>query len=641
MASSEKRSRGPNKGARWALDREAGISVVRLALDVGDPVQRASVEAMFEGAFQIRRALQRGARNKTRAYWAATRSRATDPSALRDRLGLTRPAFERVAYAHLDAAPHLRRYVTKALAMHIADAVWPGIERHLFFDSAGKRHGEPRIGRWDEFRRLPGRARSHTIDRKWETFRLHGTLAGHRAAYTDRSGDFVQPRRLRPAHSDAWWSYTGPLAIVFTGLASGTLVLPVRLPTAPSSQPFLEHHLADPSRWHKVDLVRCRDARGGWRYEAHLMVLVEPYASSAVATARSQVADEIADRVAGIDVNVSNLTIASHEDGGAMRLTRVARNAARKAGGQRLSRRERRLRRAMDRSRRAENPAQYERSKAQQRRAARRAAAGLAPVFELPAGRRRVRSDGKPEQSYRRDRLSAQYQRLRAKQTIHAEAAARLRNDLARQAASRIVATHGTQFVVEDCHIATWAKSWGKHLAAFSPATLINAIDREARLVAALCSETGGVQRVGTRATALSQHCPCGARVSKDLVERVHECPSCHLRGNRDAVAAVLASFVRDGSVDYVATTQAMGEIRRVLRSSYEGWQDTLSESNDLSTRDGSSVVWWTSTPDRIVVARRNVGTATCSTRNEASDCWTTSDRARLRTGMSASADTS
>ena len=135
--------------------------------------------------------------------------------------------------------------------------------------------------RWYDFTRLPGRARSHTKDRKWETFRLHGTLDGHRAAYTGRDGGFFQPDRDAPdrAATDIWWTYEGPLAVVFTGLPSGTLVLPVRLPAAPSNQPILDHHLADPTRWHKIDLVRRRDptAGGGWRYEAHLMVLTTPY----------------------------------------------------------------------------------------------------------------------------------------------------------------------------------------------------------------------------------------------------------------------------------------------------------------------------------------------------------------------------
>ena len=76
------------------------------------------------------------------------------------------------------------------------------------------------------------------------------------------------------------------------GLADGTLVLPVRLPTAPSNQAHLEHHLADPSRWHKIDLVRHPDphAPGGWRYEAHLMVLTTPYVSPRAAERRANVA---------------------------------------------------------------------------------------------------------------------------------------------------------------------------------------------------------------------------------------------------------------------------------------------------------------------------------------------------------------
>jgi hypothetical protein len=246
---------------------DGGVSVLRLPLDTHDPVQRARVEAMFGAAYQLRRAVQRDARDRARAYWAATHERSRDPSAARDRLGLSRTALERAAYAHLDGAPHLRRFATKALVMHLADSVWTATERHLFRDARGGRHGMPRVGRWLDFTRLPGRARSHTKANKWETFRLHGSLAGHRAAYTNTAGDFVQPRHLRPVTSAAWWSYTGPLAVVFTGLPGGALVLPVRLPTAPCNQPILDHHLADPSRWHKVDLVRRRDpnAPGGWR----------------------------------------------------------------------------------------------------------------------------------------------------------------------------------------------------------------------------------------------------------------------------------------------------------------------------------------------------------------------------------------
>src|SRR6185295_19819410 len=119
------------------------MSVLRLALDTSDPMQRARIEAMFRAAFAVRRAVQRDARDGVRAYWAATHERARDPAAVRERLGLSRTALEHAAYAHLDAAPHLRRSVTKALAMHLADSVWTAVERNLWPDARGSRHGVP------------------------------------------------------------------------------------------------------------------------------------------------------------------------------------------------------------------------------------------------------------------------------------------------------------------------------------------------------------------------------------------------------------------------------------------------------------------------------------------------------------------
>ncbi|MGE5737768.1 MAG: transposase [Betaproteobacteria bacterium] len=652
MGSSGKRTRGPNKQTPWSRSRDAGaehVSVLRLALDTSDPAQRARLEAMFSAAFSLRRAVQHDARNRSRAYGAASHERERDAAATRERLGLSRTALEHAAYAHLDAAPHLRRFVTKALAMHLADSVWTATERHLFRDARGKRHGLPRIGGFYDFTRLPGRARSHTTARKWETFRLHGTLAGHRAAYANRDGDFVQPRRLRPVHSDAWWSYQGPLAVVFTGLAGGTLVLPVRLPTAPSNQPILDHHLADPSTWHKIDLVRTRapQAPGGWRYEAHLMTLTTPYVSPATTARRAQAAIAMIDRTAGIDVNVSNITIASHEGGSAMRLTRIERDETQKARDRGRSRRERRRLRELDRSRRAANRAQYQLSRRQEKRARRRAAAGLAPVDVVPMGPRKARADGVPLQRYRRDQLSKTYQRTRAGQVADAAAATQARRDRARQTAADVVATHGYQLVVEDVSVAAWSRSWGRAVAAFSPGMLVAAIDREARAVSAIAGGAGGaggVVRAATHTTALSQRCPCGARVAKRLADRTHRCARCGLAGDRDAVAAVLASFVQldrpgvpaSARVDYDAAGAALGAIRRVLENPYTGWQDTLSESTDLSARDGSFIAWTTSTPGLGWVARRTVGMASCPTLNETgAHRRTTSERARRRTNMS------
>jgi hypothetical protein len=174
------------------------MSVLRLALDTSDEIQRRLLDQMFSGAFSLRRALQSDARARARAYRSAHHERARDPAAARERLGLTRKALEYAGYRHLNRAPHLRRHVTKALVMHLADSVWDGLSRHLFRDASGKTQGMPRIGGRHDFVRLPGRARSHTEDNKWATFRLHGTLAGHRAAYGGASGRFIQPRRLRP-----------------------------------------------------------------------------------------------------------------------------------------------------------------------------------------------------------------------------------------------------------------------------------------------------------------------------------------------------------------------------------------------------------------------------------------------------------
>jgi hypothetical protein len=254
----------------------------------------------------------------------------------------------------------------------------------------------------------------------------------------------------------------------------------------------------------------------------------------------------------------------------------------------------------------------------------------------------RARSDGVPLQSYRKDQISASYRRGRAAQAADAAAAAQARRDRARQVAADVVATHGYQLVVEDASIAAWSRLWGRAVAAFSPGLLVTAIDREARAVASLAGSSGGVRRAATCTTALSQSCPCGARVPKRLADRIHRCPVCQLCGDRDAVSAVLASFVgfrapgapNSAKVDYAAAANALPAIRRALSNPYAGWQDTLSESTDLSAREGSFLTWRTSTPDSVVVARRTVGMAPCPTLDETGLRQTTPERAWTRTNM-------
>jgi transposase len=643
-----KRRRAPRKREAWSRKPEDGLSVLRLPLDTSDPVQRARLEAVFWNTFQVKRALQRDVQTRLRAYRAARREREQDAVALRSRLKLrSRTEMEYRAYAHLDAAPHLRRRVTKALAMHVADSVWTPVERHLFPDASGKRQGIPGVSRWQDFTRIPGRARRHEEPRKWETWRLHGTLAGHRTAYTG-TGGFFQPRRMRPVDEPkgSWWRHAGPLVVVFSGLAGADLVLPVRLPSASSNQAMLEHHLSDPSRWHKIDLVRSRDRRGRWRYEAHLMVLTQPFVSPSTRARRAAAAIATSERRAGIDVNVSNITIASVGDEHDLRVTRVERSAGQRQRSHRRARQERRRQRALERSRRAMNAQQYELSKRQAKRARRREAAGLRPVAEIPRGPRRARSDGKPLQSYRRDRLSKSFRRQRSAQVGRNASATRARRDHARDVAGAVVQEHGFRITMEACDLRVWSRRWGRSLAAFAPGTIVAAIQREADAVAAVARMAGGLVRASTRTTAMSQHCLCGERVAKDLGQRTHTCQTCGLHGARDTISAVLAAHVVFGDrrepesavVDFDACRTLVDALPtktidyRLLMD--RGRQDARSESTAYTARDGFSAVEPERTPDLVVVARRIAGTASLPTPTEPGAYQVTLERSRMRTSL-------
>ncbi|HTS31409.1 MAG TPA: hypothetical protein VMH81_36300 [Bryobacteraceae bacterium] len=653
-ATGSKQTRGPNKQPPWRRDPMSGVSVLRLPLDISDPLQRERLEGLFAAAFCLRRALQRDARSRLGAYWAAHHERAAKGSAaVRKRLGLSREALERAAYRHLSRAPHLRLHATKAMAMHLADSVWVDVKRHLFADSRGRRSGKPKVGRWHRFHRIPGRARSHTRPRKWETFQLHGTLSGHQKAYTGTDGRFFQPHSMRPvlAPGSSWFRHQGALVVVFTGLGSGELVLPVRLPISPCNQRILEHYLSDPDRWHKIDLVRRQDPTGRWRYEAHLMVLTAPYASPTTVEWRAIATRLSAGRQAGIDVNVSNISVASHQNGQDLRISRFERDAGDRESAGRLAARKRRRERALERSRRAANPEQYHLSKRQEERAQRRVEAGLPTPPVIPKGPRKARSDGRPLRAFRKDRLSRSYRRTRAALAADAASTAQAKRDRARWIAKLVVLWHGLWFAVEACNLSAWARLWGRALHAFSPGTLLAAIKREAAAAATQACLAAGFLQASTRETALSQHCLCGQRVEKTLSERTHYCPRCGLAGDRDAISATLAAFLvfedpadpSTAAVDFAAAKESLrcpatrALLGRSLNFVASGRQDARSESTAKNALDGSSVeeTWRTPSPSAMV-ARRNVGTALRPTPDETSlSGWTTPDRTQARTDLS------
>jgi hypothetical protein len=601
--------RGKNKAPQWTKPHDGIVSVIVLPLAVTDPADLARVESLFGAMGSLKRAVQRDARNKVNAYWAAFHERNEQSAkAVRQRLGLSREALERSAYKHLEDSRHLKHHTSKALAMHLADEVWSGVQRHLFPDTTGRRSGRPKVGKWHGFTRIPGRARSHTTANKWESFRLVGTLQGHVMAYTGGGRHalmqpWTMPKPTAPAgrvstgkvtatgkpgiRKANWWDHTGPLAVVFAGgpdSKRGDLVLPVRIPQGAGQWERVQHFLSNPGRWHKVDLVRRRKASapGGWVYEAHLMVLGPGYASPAVREMRDQAAR--LDRVGGVDGNVSNLSIVSFPaslDGGTPVSTEITLTDAERVRLEKEAKKRRGRARALERSRRAANAGQYGLSKKQAKRAARREAQGLRPrAVTMPGGARESRSDGVPKQAFRRDRLSINHRIQRARQAEHAASIAEHRRHRARRAAREIIAAHGPVLVVEDCDIRTWYRLWGKRLSQTTPGMLISALKVE-------CEAAGGrLVRASVWSTALSQHCLCGKRVTKALRDREHKCIACGLVGKRDLVSAALAAFVRFTDVDDPKTAYLDTTASRHAQITYsEALEEALRESTTPSPK--------------------------------------------------------
>jgi hypothetical protein len=625
-----RRFRGQGRQPLW--QRPPKVGVVVLPLVVKGARERRRLETLFGAMYSLKRALQRDVRSRLRAYWAGTSRLQRDAAGWREELGLSREHLERRAYRHLECSGWLLGHVSKALAMHQADEVWTGVSRHLFGDREGRRSGMPRVGGYWDFQHIAGRARSHTSERKWETFRLFGTVHGHLAVHrhpelppeaatpaeaamlAPGTRVLAQPRRPRsPDRPASWWDYTGPLMLVFNGGPrswAGELVLPVRLPQGVGRWPHLLHFLDCPERWHKVDLVRRRDASaaGGWSYEAHLMVLGSGYRSPAT-RARLEAAAGL-ERVGGVDGNVSNLAVVSFPRSlstadGAVASTRVTLSEEEKAALAVQRRKDRARQRALDRSRRAGNSRQYQPSLRQRRRAERRAAAGLAErQLTVPGGARLADARGRPGRPYRDDALSKRYRRRRAEQAQAAASRAAAHTHRARRWAAAIVAVHGPHLRIEEGSVSAWFRRWGRSCLAFTPGRLISALDRE-------CAAGGGaLLRVGTSRTALSQHCLCGARVPKDLGQRVHTCPVCGLSGDRDLVSAALAAFTvlddpgapQSARVDYDHASRALGAYGQRL-------QAAVAESTVLRPRRGATAARQTcSAKHRRATARRNAG---------------------------------
>ncbi|GAA4253186.1 zinc ribbon domain-containing protein [Dactylosporangium darangshiense] len=578
-----RRTRGKSKVRNWRREEHAPVAVIRLEVDASAPATRNRVEGLFTAVHALRRAVQRQARDRVAAYWAAHRLREqVGPARARQRFGLSRKALEGAAAEHVERSGWLRHHLTKALAMHLADEVWATCDRHLFPDRTGQRHGPPSVGAWWDSTRIPGRARSHTKPRTWETFRLVGSLAEHQAAYAaTRPGSALsQPKTLptaaRPEGQSGWWAYHGPLTVVLTG-AGDDVVLPVRLPQGAGQWPRLEHFLAGPSRWHKIDLVRVEDSKapGGWRYSAHLMILGEGWTSPAVHAQRLLAAQG---RTGGVDGNVSNLAIVSMPAdpsiAGGLAVDQVLVTPEQRAAAEQDRLTARRRQKALDRSRRNANRDQYRLSTREQARADRRDAAGLPERrVDTPTGPRVADAAGRPQRAYRYDVLTPSYRRTRAEHATAGRSATQAKQARARDVAVRVIQAHGPHLTVEHLDMRAWARMWGRGIALFSPGMLVAALARE-------CVAAGGrLQRAGTQQTALSQQCPCGHRAKKPLAQRTHHCPQCGLVGDRDLVAAAMAACVRLTDPNVPGSAFIDATLRAALRQRLTGQQEALRRS--------------------------------------------------------------
>jgi transposase len=327
-------------------------------------------------------------------------------------------------------------------------------------------------------------------------------------------------------------------------------------------------------------------ARGGWRYYAHLLVHQAGYQSASTHTRRAEIPT---DRRAGVDANVSNLAVASFAGGHPDQLVteQISCTPEQQKTAAQAARRTRARHKALDRSRRNTNADQYRPSVRQAARAARRAERGLnAKQITNPGGARHARADGVPLRAYRHDKLSGRYHRTRTDHGAEARSISQAKHARARQVAARIVASHGNAITVEDCSISTWARLWGKRIALFSPGMLVAALKRE-------CAATGGrLSRAGTRSTALSQHCLCGARVTKTLAQRTHDCPHCGLRADRDVTSAILAACVELADPDDPRSARVDYRLAHALRAglaSQQEWEGSVNRHQPPPADDGGS----------------------------------------------------
>jgi hypothetical protein len=180
---------------------------------------------------------------------------------------------------------------------------------------------------------------------------------------------------------------------------------------------------------------------------------------------------------------------------------------------------------------------------------------GVYETFATPRGPRLSNAAGVPRQAFPRDHLSAAYRDLRRRESESARAQSLTKQTRAHDAPVQLVATHGTNWLIEDCNLTAWAKLWGKSLAAFAPGHGDGRAGRPDH------SRSGHLTKGATGPTALSSHSPCERRAQKGLAQRVHIRGACGFSDDRDLVSAALGTCVTH--IEITDLTTARGDYTR------------------------------------------------------------------------------
>lgn len=394
--------------------------------------------------------------------------------ALRYDAGLYRDGANRLAHHHWQAGPY-SDLLDSWSALALGAEVWTTVEQWLF----GKR-GRPRFKRSDQRNVVWGNGIKCGIRIK-DDHLIWQTAAIQRA-----------PKNSR--------------------LSRKKLEIPLDYSSLSSAR---REHL-ESCKLLRMGIRRDR-VRGQDRYAALLCVGGLPYRNEAYL----KEAAKVDGKVVGLDMNVSNLGVATMEEAHLLPLCdpQLLKDRKQEAAL------ERRRRKAIQRSRRSNNSHAF-------------------------------RRDGSHVEGARPKRMSKRGQKKQDELANNQRKAAEHRKQ------DRAMLTHdirmlGSELVIEQADYHHWHKrelKWAKRLGLTSPGYTHQALKQEAQI-------TGGSMReIDPRVNASTQRCLCGAKQKKDKSERWHHCPECGLQAHRDILPAYLAFLLghfKQPSLDHLLPVEA------------------------------------------------------------------------------------